>query len=64
MFRIAIKELFWMSLIISNVSLGITGPFKADDPYLWLEEIEGKKALSWVEDENKKKLFPDICRSR
>ena len=54
MFRIAIKELFWMSLMISNVSLGTTGPFKADDPYLWLEEIEGKKALSWVEDENKK----------
>ena len=25
---------------------------KADDPYLWLEEVEGEKALAWVEDQN------------
>ena len=23
-----------------------------DDPYLWLEEIEGARALAWVEAEN------------
>lgn len=25
---------------------------KADDPYLWLEEVEGEKALAWVEEQN------------
>src|SRR5437899_9808061 len=27
-----------------------------DDPYLWLEDIEGDKALAWVEAENKRTL--------
>jgi prolyl oligopeptidase len=27
-----------------------------DDPYLWLEEVEGTKALSWVEEQNKESL--------
>ena len=27
-----------------------------DDPYLWLEEVEGAKALSWVEEQNKESL--------
>ena len=54
MFRIAIKGLFFMSLLISNLSLAARAPLKTNDPYLWLEEIEGEKALSWVKDENKK----------
>ncbi len=27
-----------------------------DDPYLWLEEVEGEKALEWVEEQNKHSL--------
>jgi len=27
-----------------------------DDPYLWLEEIEGERALAWVEEQNQKTL--------
>ena len=27
-----------------------------DDPYLWLEDIEGKRALAWVEAENERTL--------
>src|SRR5260221_10747504 len=27
-----------------------------DDPYLWLEEVEGTRALAWVEAENKRTL--------
>ena len=27
-----------------------------DDPYLWLEEIEGERALDWVRDENARSL--------
>ena len=26
------------------------------DPYLWLEEVEGEKALNWVQDQNKSSL--------
>lgn len=31
-------------------------PESAKDPYLWLENIEGKEALSWVETQNKESL--------
>jgi len=27
-----------------------------DDPYLWLEEVEGERALAWVEERNKASL--------
>jgi prolyl oligopeptidase len=27
-----------------------------DDPYLWLEEVEGERALAWVETQNRKTL--------
>ena len=27
-----------------------------DDPYLWLEEVEGEKALEWVEENNEESL--------
>jgi len=28
----------------------------AADPYLWLEEVEGVKALNWVQEQNKQSL--------
>lgn len=28
----------------------------ADDPYLWLEDVEGEKALAWVEEQNAESL--------
>lgn len=27
-----------------------------DDPYLWLEEVEGKRALEWIEERNRETL--------
>ncbi len=27
-----------------------------EDPYLWLEDVEGEKALAWVEEQNKTSL--------
>ena len=27
-----------------------------NDPYLWLEEVEGEKALAWVREQNKASL--------
>ncbi|MBX9745418.1 MAG: prolyl oligopeptidase family serine peptidase, partial [Hyphomonadaceae bacterium] len=40
---------------------GLSGPPEAietfvDDPYLWLEEVEGERALQWVETENARSL--------
>ena len=28
----------------------------ADDPYLWLEEVEGEQALAWVKGQNSRTL--------
>lgn len=32
----------------------VTTPRSDDDPYIWLEDVHGAKALSWVEGENAK----------
>jgi len=32
------------------------GATAQDDPYLWLEDVEGEKALSWVHEQNEKSL--------
>ncbi|MDZ7345062.1 MAG: S9 family peptidase, partial [candidate division KSB1 bacterium] len=37
-------SIFWSSLLISQ---------EENDPYLWLEDIEGEKALEWVKAKNK-----------
>ena len=34
-----------------------------NDPFLWLEEVEGKKALEWVEKWNEKTDFIS-CRQK
>ena len=38
-----------ISLLASAAVLAGDGP---DDPWLWLEEVEGEKALDWVEQRN------------
>lgn len=40
------------------MSAAITGAATAqdDDPYLWLEEVEGERALEWVAERNKSSL--------
>jgi len=47
--------------IRASVIVGITYSFSvlasdAADPYLWLEEVEGVKALNWVQEQNKQSL--------
>ena len=32
------------------------GAATADDPYLWLEEVEGERALGWVREQNERSL--------
>ncbi len=34
----------------------VTAPTKDTDPYLWLEEIHGSRAMAWVEAENARSL--------
>ncbi|MGD9967075.1 MAG: prolyl oligopeptidase family protein [Hyphomonadaceae bacterium] len=31
-------------------------PQQAEDPYLWLEEVEGERALAWVHEQNNRSL--------
>ena len=44
--------LFFLSIIFIGCA---SGP-STDDPYLWLEEIEGEKALNWVKKRNSSTL--------
>ncbi len=41
------------TLVISAMVLILTTPaFAGDDPFLWLEEVEGAKALEWVAEQS------------
>lgn len=42
--------------IAKNTAKDMIKETKVDDPYLWLENVEGKKALEWVEKNNEKSL--------
>lgn len=43
--------------VLLSLAPGVHAGHKSDDdPYLWLEEIEGKDALAWVEDQNEASL--------
>ena len=41
-------------LLILMVALPLVAAAKDEDPYLWLEEVEGKKALEWVKERSAK----------
>lgn len=45
-----------MKTILAALALAIAIPVyaQADDPYLWLEEVRGEKALAWVKEQNAK----------
>lgn len=44
------KRFLWLLVLCSCAHN--TAPAPKDDPYLWLEDIEGKEALQWVEKQN------------
>lgn len=46
-----IKKRF-LSVLISVLVIGCAGKSTSDDKYLWLEDIEGEKALTWVKKHN------------
>ena len=53
MFRRVILGLAAMSLI-STASLSQTAQQTQEDPYLWLEDVMGEKAIAWVKEQNAK----------
>ncbi|MEM6472349.1 MAG: prolyl oligopeptidase family serine peptidase, partial [Planctomycetota bacterium] len=54
MSRLIFLGCLFMTLVGSQVHA--EEPDAANDPYLWLEEVEGEKALDWVKARNKKSL--------
>ena len=50
----------WVRLAAAGVVFGMTGAASAqqsaDDPYIWLEEVQGARATEWVKAENQKAL--------
>jgi prolyl oligopeptidase len=43
-------------LLSAALLLCCTAAYAGDDPYIWLEDVEGEKALEWVEQNNEKSL--------
>ena len=58
-----------VTLVLVCALLGASAP---NDPYLWLEDVHGARAMAWVRDENAKTLavlqrdplFPDCMQTR
>ena len=46
-----VKKTLFVTLFLGFGSLSLLAA--DEDPYLWLEEVEGEKALSWVREQNK-----------
>lgn len=47
---------FFASFLVLVVLAGCSQEHRVEDPYLWLEEVEGERALAWVEEKNKESL--------
>ena len=41
------RSVSWL-ILLSVVLTAAVAVAEADDPYLWLEEVDGEKALEWV----------------
>lgn len=53
----AITSAFMSPAVIAEAESGpASDDFINADPYLWLEDVEGEKALSWVESQNQRTL--------
>lgn len=48
------KLIFLIPVILAIAMNDLTA--RNEDPYLWLEEIDGEKALEWVEEQNRRTL--------
>ena len=43
----------WLPLVMIFLSLSLAGVAADTDPWMWLEEVDGEKALSWAKEQNK-----------
>ncbi len=43
-------------MLLSACATPSTTPLSGEDPYLWLEDVEGERALAWVEQQNARSL--------
>lgn len=46
------SSFLFLTAVISAMSLAEDAPKRPEDPYLWLEDVEGKEALDWVRARN------------
>ncbi len=51
--RVALLSMMCLTVALLH---GQFGAAPVDDPFLWLEEVEGPRALAWVQAENEKTL--------
>lgn len=47
-----IKNAIFAGVLMTSILVNQTASQDAEDPYLWLEDVEGEKALNWVESQN------------
>ncbi len=52
--------LLLLALVLAPLGSAIAAP--ADDPYLWLESIDGKRSMEWIQQQNKITLH-DLAES-
>ena len=45
--------ILFVSFLVVNTTLLYSQEQTAEDPYLWLEEVESEKSLDWVKEQNK-----------
>src|SRR5512143_1382181 len=50
------RGLFLGLVMAAGLAGGVLAEATRDDPYLWLEEMRGPKAMAWVEKENARSL--------
>lgn len=47
---------FAMTALSSCIRLAMAGSSTTDDEFLWLEELQGKRSLQWVQNENQRTM--------
>ena len=44
----------WSAAALAVAGLALLGAAPNDDPFQWLEEVQGEKALAWAKEHNAK----------
>src|SRR6266498_1425935 len=52
MLRHTLAVLFTLTCLGSHAAAPPTSSIQPDDPYLWLEDVTGERALAWVRSQN------------